>query len=55
MLTILAGVKMCWFSFSGADIPEHSKVNPSKVYNWFANRRKDANRKKRMGKSESVG
>ncbi|XP_041484800.1 homeobox-containing protein 1-like [Lytechinus variegatus] len=33
---------------SGNDIPEHSRVNPSKVYNWFANRRKDANRKKRM-------
>ncbi|XP_071481948.1 homeobox-containing protein 1-like [Diadema antillarum] len=32
----------------GQDIAEHNRVNPSKVYNWFANRRKDANRKKRM-------
>ena len=38
------------YSISGeADISSESRVvTPAKVYNWFANRRKDANRRKRM-------
>ena len=43
----------CTFAFFslilGETVPDCKWVTSSKVYNWFANRRKDNNRRKRLG------